>query len=105
MFFPRVEELAREAGEQAGLMSPNVDQHHLFEPGLVEMNGYAQDVLEGKKEFDSGTLRGLIEGFAEDLTRHLHDVCCCFVVGVGAERVAWEMYVQLADFSSLDARR
>ncbi|KAJ4373046.1 hypothetical protein N0V83_003337 [Neocucurbitaria cava] len=58
LFFPCVEELAKEVGLESGLMGRNVEQHHLFEDGVREMGVYARDVLEGRKGFDSGVLRG-----------------------------------------------
>lgn len=55
-------------------MSGNVEQHHLFGDGVREMGVYARDVLEGRKGFDSGVLRRVVDGFAGCLTQHLHDV-------------------------------
>ncbi|KAF1848856.1 uncharacterized protein K460DRAFT_261730, partial [Cucurbitaria berberidis CBS 394.84] len=53
VLFPRLEELAKEARVAEGLMDPNVDQHHLFEPKLAETAAYVQEIMDGKNHFDS----------------------------------------------------
>lgn len=73
IFFPRVEELAREAGLPESLMKPNLDQHHIFEPKMAEMAEWASEVREGKREYESADLIKLIDGFAPILTQHLHE--------------------------------
>lgn len=73
LFFPRLGELLKAVGEPEHLMDANVDQHHMFEPKMMEMHQYVQDVLDEKTPYDSGLLKGLIDGFAPVLTEHLHD--------------------------------
>jgi hemerythrin-like domain-containing protein len=73
VFFPGVERIAKEAGLPESLMSPNVDQHHLFEPKLLETIADVKMVMEGKQEYKSERLKKLIDGFAPLLTQHLHD--------------------------------
>jgi hemerythrin-like domain-containing protein len=73
IFFSRVEALAKEAGLPEGLMSPNEDQHHAFEPKIQETLEWCREVRDGKKEWDSKVLIRLIDGFAPILTQHLHD--------------------------------
>ncbi|KAH8723461.1 hypothetical protein GQ44DRAFT_570743, partial [Phaeosphaeriaceae sp. PMI808] len=53
LFFPRVLELAKEAGLADHLMDQNIDQHHTFEPKLQETLAWAEEVRKGKKEYDS----------------------------------------------------
>jgi hemerythrin-like domain-containing protein len=73
IFFARIEALAKEAGLPEGLMSPNEDQHHAFEPKIQETLAWCGEVRDGKKEWDSKVLIGLIDEFAPILTQHLHD--------------------------------
>jgi hemerythrin-like domain-containing protein len=73
LFFPRVHEVAKEAGEMEDLMTRNVEQHHTFEPKMVEMAEWVGEVRQGRKEYDGKTLVGLIDSFAPVLTQHLHD--------------------------------
>lgn len=73
IFFSRVDALAKEAGVPEGLMDPNVDQHHAFEPKLHETLAWVEGVRQGETGYDSKTLIGLIDSFAPILTQHLHD--------------------------------
>ncbi|KAF2640053.1 hypothetical protein P280DRAFT_480549 [Massarina eburnea CBS 473.64] len=54
-----------------GLMQRNVEQHQAFTPGLEKFHEYTKTCAP--KNYDSGKIRELVEGFAEPLTRHLHD--------------------------------
>jgi hypothetical protein len=54
-------------------MDVNVEQHHIFEVGLLKTVKHAKNVLEGSPEFKSAELKALIDGFAPALTQHLHD--------------------------------
>jgi len=73
IFFPRVAELAKEAGLDAACMEGNAEQHHAFEDGIKGTLVWAGEVREGKREFDAQALLGLIDTFAPLLTQHLHD--------------------------------
>jgi hemerythrin-like domain-containing protein len=73
ILFPRIDALAKESDVPAGLMDPNVDQHHAFEPKVQETLAWAEEVRQGKKEYDSEVLIELINEFAPILTQHLHD--------------------------------
>ncbi|KAH7383816.1 hypothetical protein BKA66DRAFT_85706 [Pyrenochaeta sp. MPI-SDFR-AT-0127] len=73
IFFPRAEELAREAGLPESLMKSNFDQHHEFEPKMAEMARWADRVREGKEEYKSEFLVGMIDRFAPILKQHLHE--------------------------------
>jgi hemerythrin-like domain-containing protein len=66
-FFPNIERIS---GVQ-GLMRRNVEQHQEFTPGFDLFQTYAQTCPV--KEHDGQKIKNLIEGFAEPLTRHLHD--------------------------------
>jgi hypothetical protein len=63
--FPRVEEITG----VKGLMEVNIAQHHTFIEGLEELRKYAKETKAG--EYDGVELRGIIDGFGGDLTRHL----------------------------------
>ncbi|EUC43631.1 hypothetical protein COCMIDRAFT_38434 [Bipolaris oryzae ATCC 44560] len=72
LFFPRIEALAQAAGQDCD-MTGNVAQHQEFEEGLAEMVAWAKGVSGGEVEYEAEVLRGLIDGFAPALTRHLHE--------------------------------
>jgi hypothetical protein len=67
VFFPSIEAIA---GVE-GLMAQNVEQHRAFTPGFEAFEEYCRSCRP--EEFDGVKLRGLIEGFAEPLVRHLGD--------------------------------
>ena len=67
VFFPSIEQISG----VKGLMERNVEQHRAFTPGFERFQEYAQTCAA--KDFDGAKLRGLIEDFAEPLTRHLYD--------------------------------
>lgn len=54
-------------------MERNVEQHAAFLPSLTTFKQYAEDCLEGKKEFDSKFFTGLIDAFATILATHLKE--------------------------------
>jgi hemerythrin-like domain-containing protein len=63
--FPRVEEIT---GVE-GLMEVNIAQHHTFMDGLEELQKYAKETKAG--EYDGVKLRGIIDSFGANLTKHL----------------------------------
>jgi hemerythrin-like domain-containing protein len=63
--FPRVEEIT---GVE-GLMKVNITQHQMFMNGLEEMKKYAKKTKA--EEYDGMELRGIIDGFGGNLTKHL----------------------------------
>jgi hemerythrin-like domain-containing protein len=73
ILFPVLQDIAKEAGESDRLMDANVDQHHAFESRMLETMTWVEEVRQGKKEYDSKVLVGLIDSFAPILTQHLHD--------------------------------
>jgi hemerythrin-like domain-containing protein len=73
ILFPRITELAKEAGLDAAVMDGNTEQHHAFEDGLKETLAWAEEVRASKREFDDKALLKLIDSFAPVLTQHLHD--------------------------------
>lgn len=73
ILFLELAALAKDAGLPEGLMNPNEDQHHAFEPKIQETLAWVEEVRQGKKEYDLKTLLGLIDDFAPILTQHLHD--------------------------------
>ncbi|CAK7210093.1 hypothetical protein SCUCBS95973_000675 [Sporothrix curviconia] len=69
IFFPGIEKIAGEPG----IMSGNVEQHHLFHDGLEQFVAYVQACLEGKEAYDGKALVGIIDSFGAVLTEHLVD--------------------------------
>lgn len=67
IFFPSIVQIA---GVQ-DIMDRNIEQHRSFTPGFDLFQEYARTCLP--KDYDGAKLRSLVEGFAEPLTRHLHD--------------------------------
>ncbi|KAF2118011.1 hypothetical protein BDV96DRAFT_407548 [Lophiotrema nucula] len=67
IFFPSIEQIS---GVE-GIMERNIDQHRAFAPGFELFQKYSQTCLP--EDYDGRKLRTLVEGFAEPLTRHLHD--------------------------------
>jgi len=66
-FFSSIERLAK----QPGLMAQNVEQHRAFTPGFEAFDEYVRTCRPA--QYDGARLRGLVEAFAEPLTKHLHD--------------------------------
>ena len=67
IFFPDVEKLTG----QKGIMEGNVEQHHLFEPGMAALKKYAtQTTVE---EYDATKLQAVIDSFGDILQQHLND--------------------------------
>ena len=66
-FFPSIERITG----ISGIMESNFEQHRAFTPGFERFQEYARTCSPGN--YDGGKLRSLVEGFAEPLTRHLHD--------------------------------
>lgn len=65
-FFPSIELISG----VRGLMERNIEQHRAFTPGFELFQAYSQTCpLE---DYDGQKIRGLIETFAEPLTRHLY---------------------------------
>ena len=52
-------------------MERNKEQHRAFTPGFDLFQEYSRTCLP--EDYDGRKIRGLIEVFAEPLTRHLHD--------------------------------
>ena len=53
------------------IMERNIEQHRTFTPGFEAFQEYAKSCAP--KDYDGQKLKGLVEGFAEPLNRHLHD--------------------------------
>ncbi|CAG9990580.1 unnamed protein product [Clonostachys byssicola] len=68
-FFPTVEKLA---GEE-GIMEPNVEQHHKFEPGINSFISYVKDCQNGKENYDGEKISNMIDEFGNILAGHLAD--------------------------------
>ena len=66
-FFPNIEKISG----IPGLMETNKEQHRAFTPGFEHFQEYCRTCEP--KDYDGARLRSLLEGFAEPLTRHLHD--------------------------------
>ena len=66
-FFPAIEKLSG----VKGLMERNIEQHRAFTPGFDAFYEYSKNCAP--KDYDGMKLRGLVEDFAEPLTKHLHE--------------------------------
>ena len=66
-FFPSIAQIS----EVPGIMERNIEQHRAFTPGFELFQQYAQTCPP--KDYDGSKVRSLIDGFADPLTRHLHD--------------------------------
>jgi hypothetical protein len=67
VFFPSIELIS----DVQGIMERNIQQHRAFTPGFDLFQEYSRTCLP--ENYDGQKIRNLIEGFAEPLTRHLHD--------------------------------
>jgi hypothetical protein len=67
VLFPGIEAIAN----VPGIMEGNIEQHRAFTPGFDSFQEYSRTCLP--KDYDGEKIRSLIQGFAEPLTRHLHD--------------------------------
>jgi hemerythrin superfamily protein len=67
--FPIIEDVAGEKG----IMDANVQQHHIFEPGVAKLHNYIQDCLADKVAFDGAKIQANIDEFGKVLTQHLTD--------------------------------
>jgi len=70
-FFPEIERVT----EEKGIMERNVEQHHLFEPGLKAWNKWCIACFErtGSEKFNVTKFKQLIDDFAPALVQHLAD--------------------------------
>ncbi|KAF2651665.1 hypothetical protein K491DRAFT_85215 [Lophiostoma macrostomum CBS 122681] len=66
-FFPTIERIS---GIE-GLMAENIEQHRAFTPGFQALHEYVRTCAP--KDYDGAKLKSLVEGFADPLTKHLHD--------------------------------
>lgn len=67
--FPEIEKIVG----APGIMTPNVEQHEAFHPGLEEYKMYLGRVQGGEETFDGLKLRKIIDSFMPILRQHLHD--------------------------------
>ena len=67
IYFPAIESISG----VAGLMERNIEQHRAFTPGFEAFEAYCRTCPP--EEFNGQKLRGLVEGFAEALVKHLHE--------------------------------
>ncbi|KAH7130280.1 hypothetical protein B0J11DRAFT_248338 [Dendryphion nanum] len=77
ILFPAFEAIAKSAGDTAGVMNENVEQHKLFENGLNALKEYASKFVDltasGDKQFDAAEMKRIIDSFGDALATHLHD--------------------------------
>ena len=66
-FFPSIESITG----VKGIMERNYEQHRAFTPGFDLFQEYARTC--SPKDYDGQKMKGLVEGFAEPLTKHLHE--------------------------------
>ena len=67
--FPDIEKITGEAG----IMERNIEQHHLFLPGLETFGQYAEDCLTKKKTFDAQHFIGIMDAFGPIVSTHLKE--------------------------------
>jgi hemerythrin-like domain-containing protein len=65
MVFPQIEQLT---GKKS-LMNSNIEQHKIFEPGLLKLDEYATTTTA--VGYDATKVRSMIDGFADALYDHL----------------------------------
>jgi hemerythrin-like domain-containing protein len=71
VLFPMLEKIVEEASGDKGAMSRNIDQHHLFTPGLAALEKYATETKA--EDYDGEKLRKVIASFGGVLQTHLND--------------------------------
>ncbi len=54
-------------------MAANIAQHHGFHDELDALGNYATEVMAGKAKYDGAKIVTLVDGFGENLARHLND--------------------------------
>ena len=67
VFFPNIEQITG----VKGIMERNIEQHRAFTPGFDKFQEYCRTCLP--KDYDGQKIKSLIDGFAEPLTKHLHE--------------------------------
>ena len=99
LFFPWIEE---ELGIP-GYMSPNVEQHHAFGPGLHEFEDYVKGLKEGKVVYDGAKVRAIIDGFGEVLATHLTEEIT-FLEGMEefGDKINWESVMKRVSKYAVD---
>jgi hemerythrin-like domain-containing protein len=60
-----------EVMDKPGFLQANVEQHRAFEPGLKQLQAFANDTKP--KDYKFETLQGIIQDFASGFQQHLHD--------------------------------
>jgi len=60
-------------GVKATSLQSNIDQHHEFAEGFVNLQTYAESTMSTPNEYSGARLRSIIEGFADTLRQHLAD--------------------------------
>jgi hypothetical protein len=56
---------------EKGVMERNIEQHHMFEPGLTALLNYS--IMTSVEEYRAEDLRKVIDSFGDILQTHLHD--------------------------------
>ena len=68
-FFPAVEKMT---GAE-GIMDTNKEQHKAFHDGLHSLWNYVKACQVGDDEYDGQKILRIIDGFGEDLSKHMAD--------------------------------
>lgn len=67
LMFPSFEKVMNKPGS----LQANIEQHFAFEPGLKQLQAFANDTKPIDYKFEA--LQGIIQDFASGLQQHLHD--------------------------------
>ena len=67
IMFPSFEKVM----DKPGFLQANIEQHHAFEPGLKQLQAFANNTIPKDYKFEA--LQGIIQDFASGLQQHLHD--------------------------------
>jgi hemerythrin-like domain-containing protein len=94
LFFPWLE---ADIGTK-GAMEKNVEQHHVFEPGMSALEAYVVAVKDGKEKYDGAKIVALIDVFGSILAKHLAEEIGTFEelekLGDKIDWKAWNKKVQ-----------
>jgi hypothetical protein len=86
-------------------MQPNIEEYHIFEPGLKRFGDYVKDCEDGKGKFGADRLTQIIDSFGETLAVHLKDEISTLLRLEGADSKAVEAAYQRFDEDIWSGRR
>lgn len=79
--------------EVDGFMEKNVDQHHLFGPGLTAFDDYIKSCRAGETRFDGTKVQTIIDSFASIFIEHLNDeIPTLLALEKYEEKIDWKAF-------------